>query len=488
MSFMITVAVLVIGLLHFVKKVVFPPWNFPRNIPTIPFYATLLTTLFDMDQKEFYDHYIREQMEKHGAVKIYFGSRWNILISKPELLSQIFRDEDTFAKSGNQKKIPYSILAQYTGENVISAHGATWRTFRNIMNKGLQTFNTQPMSENADKFISILKEEMSDQGPDILMPNILQRLVLANIAEVTLGFDIGTLKIGEQSELQAQLKEVKKHIFAPFYLNFPFLDSLPIPSRRRARKLVAEFRDNVLAEVRKNMVENYNYEQTSYAASHLIKAHELGEITEKQLKDNIMILLIAGHENPQLLITSCLYLLAKYPEWQNQLRERALELTDEQLHDCAEFNQFLFETVRIMPPLSQIVNRLTSKKCVLGTDIVLPKNVYVGYQVYGTGTSEKVWGADAAEFKPERWGKTNEQIHEAWRRAKNSSAMGAFHGGRRACLGERLGLVEMRITMAHMLRELEWKLSPSWRDKVTPAGPLCPFSLRLVFNEYKQAS
>ena len=64
-----------------------------------------------MDQEEIYNYYMREKLEKYGAAKLYFASRWNIVIIEPELLLQLFKNENIYAKSGNQEKIPYSVLA-----------------------------------------------------------------------------------------------------------------------------------------------------------------------------------------------------------------------------------------------------------------------------------------------------------------------------------------------------------------------------------------
>jgi hypothetical protein len=58
-----------------------PPRHFPRNIPTIPFYYALLPLYFDVDQAENYRRYLKEPLAKYGAVKIFFASQWNILVS-----------------------------------------------------------------------------------------------------------------------------------------------------------------------------------------------------------------------------------------------------------------------------------------------------------------------------------------------------------------------------------------------------------------------
>ncbi|CUS24132.1 LAQU0S14e00848g1_1 [Lachancea quebecensis] len=489
-----------------ILKIVLPPWSFPRNIPTIPFYVTFLATIWDVDQEDIYEIYLREPLEKYGAVKLYFGSRWNIVVSQPELLAQVFKDEDTFAKSGNHKKIPYGVIAAYTGENVISAHGAIWKTFRRAITPGLQIFDHTPMIKNADTFCSLISkqlttsdinaaEEARSQTEDkelwglqgkksgiVLMPELIQRLSLANISEVALGFDIETLS-KENSELHVKLKNVKSHIFKSLYLNFPLLDKLPIPSRQRARRYVEDFRKCLMEAVETNLLQNYTFEQTAFSSSDLIRSFNKEEISKKQLVDNVVIIMVAGHENPQLLLTTCFYMFAKNEKWQTLVRAEVEDCATEDLSELPLLNSFIFECIRMYPPLSQIINRCTSRPCRLGRDIMLPKDVYVGYNVLATGRQRSAWGNEAHRFIPERWGNSIDEIMKEWKHRKNTCAMSAFHGGRRACLGEKLALMEVRIAMAAALKGFEWSLAPDWVEKVTPAGPLCPAGLKVKFTE-----
>jgi cytochrome P450 len=96
-------------------------------------------------------------------------------------------------------------------------------------------------------------------------------------------------------------------------MNFPLLDRLPIPSRIRARELVQQFREEL-----KNALLR-SYEKTSASmdsdklGSRLLAAWESGFLSEKQFLDNLTVTFVASQENPQLLIISTLYLLAKHP-------------------------------------------------------------------------------------------------------------------------------------------------------------------------------
>lgn len=401
------------------------------------------------------------------------------------MLAQVFKDEDTFAKSGNQKKIPHSVIAAYTGDNVISAHGKVWKTYRSIVTNGLQHFDDSPFFKNAKLFGDIIAQHLEKEADaSVPMTGLVQRLCLDNISQVVLGFDFASL-VHDNTPLHNHLMRIKKQIFHPFFLTFPFLDHLPIPARKRGFADVEEFRKQLIKHVDEELVKNYKFEQTTFAASDLIRAHNKEIITRKQLTDNIVILLVAGHENPQLLLTTCLYLLGKYNQsWQKKLRGEVWQVFDSKgLAELPYLNSFLFEAVRMLPPLNTIINRCTTKACLLGNNIVIPKGAYVGYNNFGTCHDTQSWGLDADEFVPQRWGQNIETINKNWKYAKNTCKLSSFHGGRRACLGEKLGLTEMRITIAEMLRRYEWVLAPDWEGKMTPAGPLAPLNLKLKFKK-----
>lgn len=471
----------VITIVYFCVTIIFPPYNFPRNIPTIPFYVSFLGTYTNMDQEDIYKKYLRNKLDKYGAVKIYFASRWNILVTRPNLLNQVLRDEDTFAKSGNQKKIPYAVLSRYTGDNVISAHGEVWKVYRSLVQKSIQFPNYAYISENCDKLIKLINDSIGEADrKDLLIGDYLQRFALANISRSILGCDFKTLE-RKPSELHLKLIFVKSQIFKPLYMNFPILDKLPIPSRIKAVKEVDKFREYFSEQVKLSQEMEGTDKET--AAFKLYTALKKNNITEKQFTDNAIIILIAGHENPQLLFTSLLYLLGKNPDIQSQLRKE-LENVD-RLEECSTLNSFLFETLRYLPPLGQIINRKTSKDTILGSNIFIPKGTYVGYNNLVTCRDEKFWGKDSDEFKIDRWGDSNEEIMKNYKLYKSNSQFSAFHGGKRACLGEKFALFEARMFIKTIISNYKIRLSDHWEEKFTPAGPICPKFLSVEFTKLK---
>lgn len=104
---------------------------------------------------------------------------------------------------------------------------------------------------------------------------------------------------------------VKREIFKPIFLNFPFLDHLPIPSRKRARRLVKTFTDELCQTVCDgHRARSHDY-PVDALATRMITARETGKWSEQQFRHNMISVFLAGHENPQLHLTSLMYLLGK---------------------------------------------------------------------------------------------------------------------------------------------------------------------------------
>ncbi|GAO17253.1 hypothetical protein UVI_02060990 [Ustilaginoidea virens] len=462
-----------------------------RGIPTIPFWVALLPLVKDVDQQDIFARYIDGPLRKHGAVKLFFASRWNILLHQPSLLADVFRHESVYQKSGNQNKIPHSVLASLLGDNIISSRGQPWHTYRHVIKPGLQAApDLGVLLVNARKLCRVLVEAQAAAGHGgVGVQSCIQRYTIANFAQVHFGVDFGTLESSDAYLHQIQYR-IKREIFKPVFLNFPFLDRLGLPSRRRARWLASHFTDQLVLALDQASQDSKFDSSRQPLTTALLEARRSGTLTEKQFRDNVTVLFVAGQENPQLAIISTLYLLAKHPHIQEQLhKELSLEdsplddVTQESLHSIPLLSAVVYESLRLFPPIGQLVNRQVAQPILLGGRIHLPQGTYVGYNCYSTNRDPGAWGADADAFRPSRWGTTCQDIQKEYRRRRSRAEFISFHGGQRACLGERFALLQLKATLYVLLRSLQWKLDPTWPDRMTPAGPLCPRNLRLVFEQ-----
>lgn len=469
LKILITVHFIILG--YYLRKIVFPPRNFPKNIPTVPFYLTFLPLFCKLDQKDIYENYLRKKLEKYGAVKFFFGSKWNIMVSRPEFLNEIFKHEEIYMKKGNQEKIPHSVIALYLGKNVISSRGDDWKRYRDLVKKSIQFPDFDAVNNNVKRFFSFLEKKL-DKNRSVLISNILQRYALENIGNSVIGCDFGTFD-SENPHFIESLTLIKKKIFNFFFLNFPYLDSFAIPLRIMARKEILDFRNNF---IKKLSVDPSTMPDGSLLKS-LTNALNDGILSKKEFIDNLMVVMVAGHENPLLMLSSVIYLLAKHPQEQKKLR--SFLISDP---DTPYLNAVIYESLRLYPPLSIIINRCTSRSVLLGNSIPIPKNTFVGYINLATGRDPNYWSPDPDSFIPERWGSENLEIFKNYSNAKKLSSFPVFHGGKRSCLGEKFALNSAKILIKSILLKYDLSLDPKWPDRITRSGPVGPENLKIIFN------
>ncbi len=177
----------------FIYYTVLLPPKYPTNIPAVPFWVALIPFFKDVDQSDIFRAYIEKPLRRHGAVKLFFGAQWNILVHKPAYLAEIFKEEDLYQKSGNQKKIPHSVLAEFLGDNIISSHGEMWRNYQSVIKPGLQrNFKVVKITHNAARLCELLGEaQLQAGGAGVPVQQVLQRYSAANCSEVLLQANLG---------------------------------------------------------------------------------------------------------------------------------------------------------------------------------------------------------------------------------------------------------------------------------------------------------
>lgn len=169
------------------------PSNLPQKIPKIPIYVSLLGLWSDMGQDEIYDRWLRQPLEKYGAVRFWFAGRWSLLVTKPEYLTDLFRNEDVYAKAGNQKKIPWSVMASLLGDNIISSHGDNWRLYTSVMKPGMtkRVFDTRPLVTKSRRLVDLLLQDQSRLGNSngVLVNPFILRWAITVMGESFLDID-----------------------------------------------------------------------------------------------------------------------------------------------------------------------------------------------------------------------------------------------------------------------------------------------------------
>ncbi len=173
----------------------------------------------------------------------------------------------------------------------------------------------------------------------------------------------------------------------------------------------------------------------------------------EELKDQILLLLFAGHETLTSAIASYCLLIAQNPVVWEQLRAEqstfaAAPLTLETLKQMTYLDHVLQEVLRLVPPVGGGF-RTVLQSCELN-GYQIPKGWMVLYEINQTHLNPEVY-PEPETFEPGRFADNTS-------RAKYSYV--PFGGGIRECLGKEFARLEMKLFAIHLLRHYTWELLP----------------------------
>jgi len=164
---------------------------------------------------------------------------------------------------------------------------------------------------------------------------------------------------------------------------------------------------------------------------HLIDA----DLSDDVIRDQMLTMLIAGHDTSTALLAWTFALLGQHPA----IHRRVVEEIDV-LDKSPLLDQVIKESLRLYPPI-HIGNRRVAEELEFHEGIV-PAGERMFYSIYLTHRDPAIW-QNAEEFCPERFARG---------RKTPPFAYIPFGGGPRACIGAAFGQAEARLVIARLLR------------------------------------
>jgi cytochrome P450 len=173
-----------------------------------------------------------------------------------------------------------------------------------------------------------------------------------------------------------------------------------------------------------------------------------------ELKEQVLILLLAGHETLTSAITSFCLLLAQNPDVMAKVRAEQQQfpatepLTLEQLKQMTYLEQVMREVLRLVPPVA-VIFRTVINACEFG-GYEIPKGWRVLSGITQTHQDSQLY-PEPERFDPDRFSSE---------RSPKPFSYVPFGGGLRECLAKEFARLEMKLFAAKIVRELEWELLP----------------------------
>jgi cytochrome P450 len=174
------------------------------------------------------------------------------------------------------------------------------------------------------------------------------------------------------------------------------------------------------------------------------------------IRDQLLTMLIAGHDTSTALLSWALYLLGKHPAVMEKARAEVDSVlgdeipTLEQVAGLRYLDQIVDETMRLYPPI-----HLGSRVAAIDLDFqgyTIPAGTRIMYSIFLTQRMPQYWDNPDA-FKPERF-------EAEAKRAQTPYAFLPFGGGPRNCIGAAFAQVEAKVVLARLLQHYHLTLTP----------------------------
>lgn len=179
---------------------------------------------------------------------------------------------------------------------------------------------------------------------------------------------------------------------------------------------------------------------------------ETGETFDTQdMVDQVAIFFLAGHETSASALAWSLYLLARYPDWQERLAQEAQAFSGD-FADLAQMGQtrdVFREALRLYPPVPMMVREASQPERF--RDRVIKKGAQIVLSPWHLHRHSRIW-ENPDGFDPARW--RREETQDCARRAYVP-----FSSGQRACTGAGFAMIEGVVLLATLLRNYRFSIT-----------------------------
>jgi cytochrome P450 len=257
-----------------------------------------------------------------------------------------------------------------------------------------------------------------------------------------------------------------------FRFTFPFYPPLKVPTPRNRRFLAARATlDAIVYRIIAERRQRPDEHDDLLAMLMQARDEETGEgMSDRQLRDEVVTLFLAGHETTANALTWASFLLSTHVAVERRLRAEVDEALQGRVPTASDLPRLPYtrmvidETLRLYPPAWITNRRAIEADAVCGYRI--PADATVSISPYVTHRDPTLWenpeGFDPERFTPER---SARRPHYAYF---------PFGGGPRQCIGKGFALMEATLVLALLTQRYELHLVPGRRGETEALATLRP--------------
>ncbi len=403
-------------------------------LPKGPWWPALAQTVVWAVRLPWMLEHCRARYGEAFTMRFFPSGRRMVVVSRAEAVKQVFTAPPEVAPSAAGLSPVAAVMGR---SSVLTLTGPEHIRQRRLL---LPPFHGERMKEYEEVIVEATSRDVATWPQGV--PMSLQERTRAITLEVIL-----RAVFGVEAERMGTLRSAIGGLFVPMRLPALLRVALSRPTMERPKGAFGRSLDRldevIYAEIARRRAQADLGERKDILSLLMQARDEEGvEMTDAELRDELVTLLLAGHETTATSVAWAIERLVRHPD-------KLARLTAEV--DAGEGDEYMqavvHETMRVRPVVPLVVRILKEPLCV--GEHELPKGTRVAPSIYLTNRDPKVYEAPE-EFRPERFLESQPETF-SWI---------PFGGGIRRCIGASFALLEMKLMLRTILKELEPSLPP----------------------------
>ena len=403
--------------------------------------------------------------DRYGElVHLKAGPYHGFLLSEPGDIKHVLLDN-----ARNYHKSPlYERLRDGIGNGLLTSEDGFWLRQRRLVQPA---FHHQRVMAMADVMVSCTEEmlgrwdQIAAAGETIEVVAEMMALTQAIIVRTMFSTDLGAT-----AEIVNRTWPIINRRIGETFWSTKLETTLPLPANRRFWAALGEL-EAVVYRIIEDRRRNHRDEHD--LLSMLLSARDEetgGGMTDRQLRDEVMTILLAGHETTSLALSWTYYLLSQHPGTEQQIADEVARVIGRErpafahIERLTSIKRTLEESLRLYPPAWGF------SRLALGDDEVggyrVPKGSIVFLIPFVIHRRPTLW-ADPERFDPDRFAPERES-------ARHRFAYLPFGGGPRGCVGNQFAMLEAQLIVAAIAQRYRVELVPGQTVEPEPLITLRP--------------